>query len=550
MERTNNKKRIAIWGAGLYGSRFSVKLGRDCFDLFIDKNPKLTYHLNHPVVTPDSISDDEWSNLYIYIPFNYYKEISDFLNKKGLIEEQDFATYNSRLEFDDYTANSDLERFKQEASNIGSWSDRAVIWGRYWIKKEYVDFFKAMMEKGANLAVVSEAIWMTSDEAGKLLGAPAITAPCFSDEESVVISPKKFEKYCDIDDNMLLNRAEHLGAIHEHRQTTESYEYTVKLLYEYILNAIEFLGVKTIIMTGSVMVHHVMLTHICQKKGLRVIYTHQGIIPGTLAFDTTGEIGKSVPTLYFNEFKKLPVSQSETEMASEVLEYLRDSGLSRKVQPKDRWREKAEEKLIKDRPIILCLGQNDIFSHMVPYDEESKEYYSPIFGSSEEALFYLAAICEKNRWNLLYKPHPMYADRTYVEKAPQNVIYIPYGNINEMIDYCDVAVTILSTVNYICLIRRKPIVMLGYNQTNGKGCTYEAYDKNRIEDCIKEALEKGYSDEQHKAFVRHVAQCLRYYLYDDLQHRKLEYGKKVPDSIEDFYELEREVGINGLFRTV
>ncbi len=546
---TNNlqaHKSIAIWGAGLYGSRFSVKLGRDGFDLFIDKNPKLKLHLNHPVVTPDSIRDDEWSKTFVYIPLNYYKEISDFLKKKGLIEEQDFTTYDSRLEFDNDHANRDLERFKQEASELGSWADKTVIWGRYWIKKEYVDFFTAMGEKGANLAVVSEAIWMTSDEAGKLLGAPAITAPCFSDEESVVISSKPFENSIDITDEMLLQRSEHLGAIHEHRQTSESYEYTVKLLYDYILNAIELLGIKTIIMTGSVMVHHVMLTHICQEKCIRVIYTHQGIIPGTIAFDTTGEIGKSVPTLYYNGFIKLPVSQSETNMTESVLDYLRESGLSRKVQPKDRWQEKAEEKLIKERPVVLCLGQNDIFSHMVPYDKEAKEFYSPIFENSEKALFYLADICEKNGWNLIYKPHPMYAERTNAEELPSNVIYIPYGNINEMIDYCDVAVTILSTVNYICLIRRKPVVMLGYNQTKGKGCTYEAYNKNGIEDCIKEALQKGYSEDQHKAFVKHVAQCLRYYLYDDLQHGELEFGKKVPNNIEDFYELEKAVKANGL----
>ena len=133
----------------------------------------------------------------------------------------------------------------------------------------------------------------------------------------------------------------------------------------------------------------------------------------------------------------------------------------------------------------------------------------------------------------------MYVRRNEKTQLPPEVLFIEYADINELIDIADVVVTILSTTNYNALTRYKPVVMLGYNQTRGKGCTYEAFEKEEIEDTIKEALEKGFTKEQQDAFLKHIAQCLKYYLYDDLQDRPIRYGRPVPKSIDEFYELER-----------
>jgi hypothetical protein len=123
------------------------------------------------------------------------------------------------------------------------------------------------------------------------------------------------------------------------------------------------------------------------------------------------------------------------------------------------------------------------------------------------------------------------------EDFPGNTIYIESGDINDLIDISDVVVTILSQTNYITMIRHKPVVMLGFNQSKGKGCTYEAFEKNKIEDAIQRAIRDGFTEDQRQAFLVHIAQLIKYYLYDDLQEREIRFGRRVTGGVERFYEL-------------
>lgn len=125
------------------------------------------------------------------------------------------------------------------------------------------------------------------------------------------------------------------------------------------------------------------------------------------------------------------------------------------------------------------------------------------------------------------------------EGLPDNTIYVEFGDINDLVDISDVVVTILSQTNYVALIRHKPVVMLGFSQAKGKGFTYEAFEKVKIEKEVQNALKKGFTKEQEQAFLIHIAQVLKYYLYDDLVERDLRYGKQIPSNIEGFYELEK-----------
>lgn len=192
------------------------------------------------------------------------------------------------------------------------------------------------------------------------------------------------------------------------------------------------------------------------------------------------------------------------------------------------------------RPTVFFAGQSDISSGMCTVSiEKARIYHSPIFKSSVEAGIYIADLCKKNDWNYIYKPHPLNAGIEKRDEFPDNTIYIEFGDINSLIDISDVTVTILSQTNYICMIRHKPVVMLGYNQTKGTGCTYESFEKDKIEYTIRLALKDGFSKKQEQAFLIHIAQLIRYYLYDDLQEREIRYGRKIPDCIEEFYELKR-----------
>lgn len=548
--KSDNKKitnrKIVIWGTGFYGSRFAVKLGRDNFDYYIDKNPKHSMYLGKPVVSPDDIKGSEWKSIFVYVPFNYYNEIKDYLQVKGLKENVDFVSYDSRLEFSEEHAINDYCRYKEEVSKKGVWSDKTVIWGRFWVKKEYLDFFSQMKKMGVDFALVSEAVWMVCGEAEQLLSVPSVTAPCFADEESIVIGSVNEYERSEMSDSLKHQEMEHLKGIHKGEYSELDYDLSIQLIYDYVDFTVRMLDIKRIICTGSTMVSHIILSKICRDNNIQIIYTHQGIIPGTIAFDTIGEVGESVSALYPDQCCKLLVSEQEINKTNEILAYLKLNGMNRKVMPRNTWKEDVINRIAEGKHIILYAGQNDVFSHMVPYTEKTQKFYSPIFESSEDALFFLAELCQKNGWNIIYKPHPMYVNRTRPDSFPDNVIYVPFGNINEMIDYCDVMITILSTSNYISLIRNKPVVMLGYNQIKGKGCTYEAFEKEHIEEKIKDALKYGFSSEQQSAFVKHVARSLKYYLYDDLQHKELEYGKHPPSCMDDFYELERKAEKNGI----
>jgi hypothetical protein len=81
--------------------------------------------------------------------------------------------------------------------------------------------------------------------------------------------------------------------------------------------------------------------------------------------------------------------------------------------------------------------------------------------------------------------------------------------------------------------------MLGYTQSKGKDITYESFEKDKIEDTIKEAIDNGFTKKQQEAFVVHLAQVLKYYLYDDMTERRLRFGKPIPKSIDELWDLER-----------
>lgn len=181
---------------------------------------------------------------------------------------------------------------------------------------------------------------------------------------------------------------------------------------------------------------------------------------------------------------------------------------------------------------------------VVPYTDNSSKYHSPIFKSSVESAICLGEIAKEKRWNIIYKPHPM-AHFTEEEKnrIPENVIIIERADINEIIDCSDVVITILSATAYDSLLRYTPTVMLGYNQLKSKGCTYDAFKKDEIVIQIEKAIKEGFTKEQQGIFLIHIAQLLKYYLNDDMKDREIRYGRPIPQTIEEVYELSNLLNV-------
>ena len=113
-----------------------------------------------------------------------------------------------------------------------------------------------------------------------------------------------------------------------------------------------------------------------------------------------------------------------------------------------------------------------------------------------------------------------------IESSSGKADLVEDANINNLIDFSDL-ITVFSQSAYIALLRSKPVLMLGYMQLKNKGCTYEAFSLDAIEDKIHLALKKGYTGKQKYFFTKHVAQLLRYYLFDDMCERKVRFGKDI-----------------------
>lgn len=534
----------AIWGTGLYASEFLYAVKRENIDFFIDndKRKKGQSYLGKKVLCPDDVED--WKDVYVYIPYNYYDEITKQLKEYGVSESQ----YQVYYEINKMDAAGFKEDYEQAISELRQHAEQmkgfCVFWGRCWAfaGKGYKEYIKKWQEADINLrlGVVSEAVWYTKEETEKILDLPTIVTPGVFDDNVYVEGG-----ILDDEQTAFLKKRQSVWREVERLMlkfpdlSEESACYMIYHVYQYVTELLELVQPELIVIYARMMVQHKIVEEVCREKGIPLISTHQGILAGTFSFEVDGEVGKSLLAIHPQKFRELPVSEADLEHAKKVWTYLYDSKLNRKLQPKNNCIQYIMERIDKRKPIIFFAAIDDVNADIVPYTEEIRTYHSPVFETSMEAGIYLAKVCEKNGWNFIYKPHPMRARNEQKELLPDNTIYIEYGNINDIVDISDVVLTILSQTNYVSLIRNKPVVMLGYNHIKGKGCTYEAFEKNRIEESIKEALEYGFTMEQKKAFLVHIAQMLKYYLYDDMVEREVRFGREVPGSIDDFYKLKK-----------
>lgn len=348
-----------------------------------------------------------------------------------------------------------------------------------------------------------------------------------SEEMKMIIKSKKY----------IQEAIENIKSYHD--DMGEGYaEALVCYTYMYIKVYIENCKPVCVIVHNKLYPMHDVIVKACEEERVKPLYFEFGALPGTFALEDQGQMGASHVSTNYEEFKNLPVSEKELEAAEIVCEFLKTSGLNRNQQI-IRDNTNFWNKLKMDRPIILYAGQNDYDSGICPYTEYSRKFHSPIFENSDQAAMFLADLAQKYDWNFIYKPHPLPVKhgRCLGDDLPSNVIWISDIDINEIIDNADVVVTILSQVGDIALIREKAVVMLGYTQLRGKGCAYEAYVKDEIEETLIKAVENGYTEEQKKAFVRHVAQVNKYYLYDDLNSRDVRFGRSITECANYIREL-------------
>ncbi len=314
-------------------------------------------------------------------------------------------------------------------------------------------------------------------------------------------------------------------------------ELLVVYLYKYYKKIIEVYRQENapviFIMWNEFTAMHHILKNVCFEENVEILFMEFGPIPGTFIIESHGQMGESFPACKPREFKSQFVSEEEIKKTKELLKFLKDSGLNRNKQPINNNVEILKKQLKRSRPVITYFGQNDYESGLYPYTENTKEFHSPAFKTSNELAEELVKLAKKYDWNFIYKPHPLiYSPGDNYTLRGKNVFYVSDVDINELIDISDVVVTILSASSYNALIRDTATVMVGYTQLKGKGCTYEAFKKEELEKTICDAVKKGYTVEQKFAFYKHCAQMNKFYQYDDLTSKKGTWGRSVQDCAE------------------
>lgn len=551
-QKINMKK--VVWGTGWVAAKYVGTLKNDDISFFIDSDEKKrgTVFLGRNVRLPDEI--ECWEELNIYIQHNFYEEIAVLLRTKGLVEGKHFREYEEpRL-----IAVENIEDDYAEVFNcIEKKKDKLIGRNWYWgatifTNKVYKDYIEVLQNTlGQGFLTISEAVYISQQESEKRWEMPIIVLPKIFGADYFRITVEKQDgcNYQVILANEypeLMETAKEYRGVHIQLNEDEEYLYTYKQAV-FIEKMLKVLKPNRVFIMCSFLVVHRILAKLCRKHNIPVIYTHRGALPRTWSIEVGGEMGESLPAVYAKEFLELPIEEKDVSNAKEVWEFLNTSKINRKIQPKTNWLGKIADKIKKGRPTIFYAGQNDIQSGLAYYGENAKKYHSPIFSSSIDAIPYLAKLAKENNWNLLYKPHPMYMPtKEQIESFPDNVLYVDAADINDIIDYADLTITILSSTAYVALIREKPVLMLGYNQLKGKGCTYEAFSKDVIECTMKQALEEGFTDSQKEAFTKHIAQLLKYYLYEDIDDGTMVFGRTIPKDFKGFYELAELLGAEGV----
>ncbi len=391
------------------------------------------------------------------------------------------------------------------------------------------DFFNAWSEVDSSLLLLSEVTAENRKSTDKTIKFPHFFPPhllaknIFIENMAIEIG-LRYKDYCNKDPLLsfvvyLLDKKMHLGDGYAYLWT-----FSAKM---YINNILIVTDPKCVYLWNQYDPFHVLFAGLCKRKCIAVRFVEYGCVPGTLLVDPIGQQGTGFVARHWFKFRMLHVNKKNIESAQEVIKYVNEKGLNRYVQH-DLYFNNLE--IPKSGIKILLIGQYDIESGIFPHDGFNEKYNnSPLFSSSLQVLDHFLGLCKENRWILMFRQHPISRIRNETIDTETSYIDVSDYNLNAVIDASDVVITISSQVSYMSLFRKKAVVMLGRNELYMKGCTYWVKRKESIPTVINRALKEGVTTKQWKNFERHIAQMLKYYLYDDLSERDLRYGKSIDD---------------------
>lgn len=526
-------KRILIWGTG----NIANIIMNECPDLnpefFVDSDINKCNSLfwGYKVIHPEEI--EKWSEFTIIIATDYYYQImmvyGERLKDCEVISYKDYISEVTDIE----NIINEAERFvtklpkQQEKGKILFWGDIVGY------DKGICKYLNSINEYDSDgLILFSEADGLTDDYISEKIKFTFFQLPILLRKNFVYEKDYLSKAISDFNEYVLSKEYLSKAALNLRLRHSNMGKNIENLICYYadicVRRVITEFKPKCVMIWNEFCAFHTIIAAICCEMDIPICYMEFGVLCGTFSIEKMGQMGESFPAVNYREFNKFDISEKDRDKASQVLEYLRQTNSNRHVQQDVSELERISSRIQKGKPVVFIAGQNDYESSLQPYDSISKEYHSPIFKSTDESVEYIAELAKKNDWNLIYKPHPIMTRFSGLQIVmPENVIIAYHCNVNRLIDLCDVCVTILSQVSYMSLVRERATVMLGYNQLRGSGAVYQAIDQNDIKTQIENAIEYGYTDEKKNAFIEHVARLNKYYLYDDMSTRKVQYGQSM-----------------------
>lgn len=497
------------------------------------------------------VSKDIWNGysskekLYVACKKTGMLKIAQFINRKVLrnkpAEVKIEKVISNKIVVDEWQRLKDVfDKAKKQFYGDIPTNKRKIVFSGHVLEFDkgicsYINTLQNQLEN-AEVLLISHATMQAFSKSNLLIQAKYYTLPYtfginrYNKHVSVNVPEEIIEKirekeYLVITEERIRQRHKDMGSGYPMALTW--------YLYNYYCEFLDYYKPDTVILWCEFYCGHNILKDICEERDIKVIYMEFGALPGTVALEESGQMGESDVATKWEEFLGKSVSDEEIGNGEKILKYLKETGLNRRTQIKTNVIEDFRKKYIPGRPTVVMFGQNDYEAGIKPYTENSRKYHSPIFEGSDDAALFVEKLAIKNNWNYIYKPHQMMVrvGECLENSFSSSVTWVGDSDINELIDIADVVITIVSQCGYVSLIRDKATVMLGYTQLRGKGCTYEAFNKNEIENIIKLAIENGYTEEQKEAFRKHTAQLLKYYLFDDGLEKKFIIGQGRKESI-------------------
>lgn len=542
-------RKIVIWGTGAVATELVGRIQTE-IAFFIDNDRKKwgSFWGGKEIKDPNVINGSK--DYYIIIAIKGCPvEIEEQIINYGMEHYLDYEWYYESIPMDTFAgAEAIIQQYIRKLKGHAEWKNSCIFIHFSFgviesLNKYFIEWNTHL--KDEHLIQIIEPGRAAEKDVEEEEDVPVLALPYFLSKHIWSHSKEPSDVSADIvayvEKDEILSRAAHLLR-RKHAAAQPLHEYgCIYYYYYYLTEVIKWIEPRYVIIWNTLGPYHSVADYVCILEGIPVVRAEYGVLPNTYTFDTLGEMGESAPAVYAKEFDALPITQEEYAAAGEIWNYIRSSGVNRKIQ----WKGNIDEikrRLKVGNPVIFVAGQNDDSSGLYPYTEEIQKYRSPIFASSTQSVIALGELAAKNQWNLIYKPHPyVLLSEEERRSLPDNIILAEGIGINYLIDLADVVVTIVSQTAYMALLHDTPVLMLGYIQLRDKGCTYQAFTEEAIEPELKAALRNGFTLEQREAFQRHIAQLVKYYLYDDYCDRPLRYGKPYPAGMDELMSLERRL---------